>query len=285
MGSGASSDKDKDSALANLPKKIDKALAKDVAGDKWDDILWEQLEKDAFGFVLTELFLEKGIAKPPPPKVKDPRRQFNDKEKNEVKLAFDSNRQKDPMYHKGKITAKNGDGRALLGDGTYDITYLDGDRDMGVLSGFIRVPPDNREIEPPKYFKGTIKKRNDDGDNFDVAYDNGTSERGVLAAFIRLEETDEGETPTSGGGGPRSPKSPMGPKSPKAVAAEFLQGTRVEVKQNIVGTPVEVKKNIVIGAGEVRHYLKQFLAQQQGSDDPEVRKGRRLDYICERAIL
>ena len=157
--------------------------------------------------------------------MKDPRRQFNDKEKNEVKLAFDSNRQKDPMYHKGKITAKNGDGRALLGDGTYDITYLDGDRDMGVLSGFIRVPPDNREIEPPKYFKGTIKKRNDDGDNFDVAYDNGTSERGVLAAFIRLEETDEGETPTSGGGGPRSPKSPMGPKSPKAVAAEFLQGT------------------------------------------------------------
>ena len=70
---------------------------------------------------------------------------------------------------------------------------------MGVLAGFIRVSDEDgkRDVEQPQYFKGTIKKSNDNGHNFDVAYDNGTSERGALHTFIRTEEEGENEVTSS----------------------------------------------------------------------------------------
>merc|ERR1712054_617354 len=85
-------------------------------------------------------------------------------------------------------------------DGTYDITYDDGDREMGVREADIQVPDDDRDRDRDrdrsrsraprieegmkvkanykgkgKFYGGTIKRDNRDG-TYDITYDDGDRE-------------------------------------------------------------------------------------------------------------
>ena len=92
-------------------------------------------------------------------------------------------------------------------DGTYDISYDDGDREMGVREADIRAEEsdDDRDRDrgrsrgsrleegtkvkanyrgKGKFFGGTIKRDNRDG-TYDINYDDGDREMGVREADIR----------------------------------------------------------------------------------------------------
>merc|ERR1719446_734626 len=109
-------------------------------------------------------------------------------------------------YFGGKIKRDNR-------DGTYDIAYDDGDREMGVQEADIRAEDsdDDRDRDRSrsraprleegmkvkanykgkgKYFGGTIKRDNRDG-TYDISYDDGDREMGVREADIRAEESDD----------------------------------------------------------------------------------------------
>merc|ERR1711907_45780 len=121
----------------------------------------------------------------------------------------------------GKVTANyKGKGKYFGGrikrdnrDGTYDINYDDGDREMGVREVDIRAEDseDDRDRDrgrsrgsrleegmkvtanykgKGKYFGGRIKRDNRDG-TYDINYDDGDREMGVLEADIRAEEDDD----------------------------------------------------------------------------------------------
>merc|ERR1719487_2956209 len=95
-------------------------------------------------------------------------------------------------------------------DGTYDISYDDGDREMGVREADIQAEDDDRDRDRSrsraprleegmkvkanykgkgKMFGGTIKRDNRDG-TYDISYDDGDREMGVREADIRAEESD-----------------------------------------------------------------------------------------------
>merc|ERR550537_1468520 len=98
-------------------------------------------------------------------------------------------------------------------DGTYDINYDDGDREMGVREVDIRAEDsdDDRDRDrgrsraprleegmkvtanykgKGKYFGGKIKRDNRDG-TYDISYDDGDREMGVREVDIRAEEDDD----------------------------------------------------------------------------------------------
>merc|ERR1719498_898404 len=96
-------------------------------------------------------------------------------------------------------------------DGTYDIAYDDGDREMGVREEDIKAEEgdddrDRGRSRTPrleegmkvkanykgkgKYFGGKIKRDNRDG-TYDIAYDDGDREMGVREADIQAEEDDD----------------------------------------------------------------------------------------------
>merc|ERR1719454_2065240 len=109
-------------------------------------------------------------------------------------------------YFGGKIKRDNR-------DGTYDISYDDGDREMGVREVDIRAEDsdDDRDRDrgrsraprleegmkvtanykgKGKYFGGKIKRDNRDG-TYDISYDDGDREMGVREEDIRAEEDDD----------------------------------------------------------------------------------------------
>merc|ERR1719165_34492 len=95
-------------------------------------------------------------------------------------------------------------------DGTYDINYDDGDREMGVREADIRAEESDDDRDRScsraprleegmkvkanyrgkgKYFGGTIKRDNRDG-TYDISYDDGDREMGVREADIQAEDDD-----------------------------------------------------------------------------------------------
>ena len=101
-------------------------------------------------------------------------------------------------YYKGKITRDNR-------DGTYDITYDDGDREFGKRADTIRSLEDDRRPSSPgrgsrleegmkvearyrgksRYYSGRIRRDNRDG-TYDIDYDDGEKEMGVAEELIRV---------------------------------------------------------------------------------------------------
>ena len=114
-------------------------------------------------------------------------------------------------YYKGKIARDNR-------DGTFDITYDDGDREFGKRADTIRSLEDDRRPSSPgrgsrfeegmkveadykgkgKYYKGKITRDNRDG-SYDITYDDGDREYGKRADTIRSLEDDR--RPSSPGRG------------------------------------------------------------------------------------
>merc|ERR1712070_1029581 len=106
-------------------------------------------------------------------------------------------------YHKGKIARDNR-------DGTFDITYDDGDKEYAKREADIRSLEDARPTSPSRgggsrleegmkveanykgkgrYYKGKIARDNRDG-TYDVTYDDGDREFGKRADTIRSLEDD-----------------------------------------------------------------------------------------------
>merc|ERR1711968_270096 len=109
-------------------------------------------------------------------------------------------------YYPGKI-------RRVNRDGTFDIDYDDGEREMGVEENLIRslepsggggggssarleegMKVEARYRGKSRYYPGKIRRVNRDG-TFDIDYDDGDSDKGLPEEMIRSLE------PSGGGGG------------------------------------------------------------------------------------
>merc|ERR1711988_1919085 len=116
-------------------------------------------------------------------------------------------------YYKGKIARDNR-------DGTFDITYDDGDKEYAKREADIRSLEDARPTSPSRgggsrleegmkvearyrgrsrYFPGKIRRENRDG-TFDIDYDDGEKEMGVAEDYIRALEDTRPTSPSRGGG-------------------------------------------------------------------------------------
>ena len=116
-------------------------------------------------------------------------------------------------YYKGKIARDNR-------DGTFDITYDDGDKEYAKREADIRSLEDARPTSPSRgggsrleegmkvearyrgrsrYYPGRIRRENRDG-TFDVDYDDGEKEMGVIEDYIRALEDTRPTSPSRGGG-------------------------------------------------------------------------------------
>jgi PUB domain/EF-hand domain pair len=109
--------------------------------------------------------------------------------------------------YKGRARYYPGVVRRANRDGTYDIDYDDGEKELGVDTELVRLLDSNSQatgvskaavlvlregdkIEAryrgrERYFPGTIRRVNRDG-TYDVNYDDGEKELSVLAAYVRL---------------------------------------------------------------------------------------------------
>ncbi|CAM9249705.1 unnamed protein product, partial [Sphacelaria rigidula] len=85
-------------------------------------------------------------------------------------------------FYKGKISRVNS-------DGTFDVSYDDGEKDTRVLTRGDRVEA-RFHGRGTKFYKGKISRANSDG-TFDVHYDDGEKERGLAEEHIRSLETDD----------------------------------------------------------------------------------------------
>ena len=116
-------------------------------------------------------------------------------------------------YYKGKIARDNR-------DGTFDITYDDGDKEYAKREADIRSLEDARPTSPSRgggsrleegmkveanykgkgrYYKGKIARDNRDG-TFDITYDDGDKEYAKREADIRSLEDARPTSPSRGGG-------------------------------------------------------------------------------------
>jgi hypothetical protein len=115
-------------------------------------------------------------------------------------------------YYKGKITRKRL-------NGTFDILYDDGEKEMGVSEEMVRAVggssgggdgfTEGDKIEAKyrggsRYYKGKITRERQNG-TFDILYDDGEKEMGVDAALIRKVEASASKRfePSAPSGGAR----------------------------------------------------------------------------------
>jgi cytidine deaminase len=109
--------------------------------------------------------------------------------------------------YKGRERYFPGVVRRVNRDGTYDINYDDGERELGVLADYVKLIgssssskklTDVAELQlregdkvearyrgRERYFPGTVRRANRDG-TYDINYDDGEKELGVLAEYVRL---------------------------------------------------------------------------------------------------
>jgi len=139
-------------------------------------------------------------------------------------------RGKGTKWFKGKVARDNR-------DGTFDINYDDGDRDLGALPVNMRLLEDARPSSPSrapavsfregdvieglyrgkgtKWFKGKVARDNRDG-TFDINYDDGDRDLGALPVNMRLLEDAR-------------PSSPSRASSPgRGAAVSFREGDVIE---------------------------------------------------------
>ncbi|CAM9280710.1 unnamed protein product [Ectocarpus sp. 6 AP-2014] len=129
-------------------------------------------------------------------------------------------------FYKGKISRVNS-------DGTFDISYDDGEKEIGIAAEHVRSLEPQRNADEndvrgsgmargdrvearyrgrgTKFYKGKISRVNSD-DTFDIAYDDGEKEIGIAAEHVRSLDR-----PTSAGGG-----------GPERRASTLMKGDKVE---------------------------------------------------------
>ncbi|CAB1097207.1 unnamed protein product [Ectocarpus sp. CCAP 1310/34] len=192
-------------------------------------------------------------------------------------------------FYKGKISRVNS-------DGTFDISYDDGEKEIGIATEHVRslksveaatgergsgmAKGDRVEAryrgKGTKFYKGKISRVNSD-DTFDIAYDDGEKEIGIAMEHVRSLDR-----PISAGGRGRGERMTRGDRVEaryRARGTKFYKGkiSRVNSDETMDITYDDGEKEIGIAAEHVRSLEPQHNAGDSDTNGSRMAKGDRVE--------